>query len=112
MELSDTASRFDSSISWLAAIGDEVCLSFIEEVGPSAIYAWNRDLAATLRHVLADAGVSVLELPAANQSHIVAIPLGGRDSAPVLAGTQVVRRHLLGPGREPPDVAAFLQQPG
>jgi selenocysteine lyase/cysteine desulfurase len=86
MELSNTASRFDSSISWLAAIGDEVCLSFIEEVGPSAIYAWNRDLAATLRHALAEAGVAVLELPAANQSHIVAIPLGGRDSAPVLAG--------------------------
>ena len=85
MELSDTASRFDSSISWLAAIGDEVCLSLLEQVGPSDIYAWNRTLAATLRQALADASVSVLQLPAANQSHIVAVPLGGRDPAPVLA---------------------------
>jgi len=54
-------------------------------VGPSDIYAWNRTLAATLRQALADASVSVLQLPAANQSHIVAVPLGGRDPAPVLA---------------------------
>jgi selenocysteine lyase/cysteine desulfurase len=62
MELSSTASRFDSSISWLAAIGDEVCLSFIEEVGTAAIYAWNRELAAALRGALTDAGVSVLRV--------------------------------------------------
>jgi selenocysteine lyase/cysteine desulfurase len=85
MELSDTASRFDSSISWLAAIGDEVCLSFMEEVGPAAIYAWNRELGMMLRQALADDGIPMLELPTSNRSHIVAVPLSGRDPALVLA---------------------------
>lgn len=85
MELSTTASRFDASISWLAAIGDEVCLGFIEEIGPAAIHAWNLDLAAALREALGDAGVQTLALPEANRSHVVAVPLGGREPARVLA---------------------------
>lgn len=85
MHLSATASRFDSSISWLAAIGDEVCLCFLEQLGLADIYAWNRELAATLRHALADAGLPVLEMPAGNRSHVVALPLGARDPAAVLA---------------------------
>jgi selenocysteine lyase/cysteine desulfurase len=86
MDLSETASRFDASISWLAAIGDEVCLGLIEELGPAAIQAWNRELAAALRQALADAGVPPLPMAEANRSHIVAVPLGGRDAASVLAG--------------------------
>jgi cysteine desulfurase/selenocysteine lyase len=86
MDLSATASRFDASISWLAAIGDEVCLGHMEEVGPAAIYDWNRELAAALRQALDDDGLSPLALPPANRSHIVAVPLGGRDPATVLAG--------------------------
>lgn len=86
MQLSATASRFDSSISWLAAMGDEVCLGFLEELGLSAIHARNAELAAALRQSLADSGVALLELSPGNRSHIVAVPLGGRDPAPVLAG--------------------------
>jgi selenocysteine lyase/cysteine desulfurase len=86
MELSPTASRFDASISWLAAIGDEVCLGHIEEIGPAAIHRWNHDLAAMLRQALEDARVPPLVVPPANRSHIVAVPLGDRDPATVLAG--------------------------
>jgi selenocysteine lyase/cysteine desulfurase len=85
MELSPTASRFDASISWLAAMGDEVCLGFIEEIGPAAIYDWNRELAGALRQALDDAHMPSLGVPAANLSHIVAMPLGGRDATAVLA---------------------------
>lgn len=85
MELSPTASRFDASISWLAAIGDEVCLGHLEEIGPAAIYAWNRELAGILRQALEDAGIPPLAMPPANRSHIVAVPLGEKDLATILA---------------------------
>lgn len=86
MELSTTASRFDSSISWLAAMGDEVCLGFLEELGPPAIHAWNAELASMLRDALTDAGLAVLPLAERNRSHIIAVPLGPRDPARLLAG--------------------------
>ena len=35
MDLSETASRFDNSISWLAAIGNEAALSTFERSGPT-----------------------------------------------------------------------------
>lgn len=85
MELSATASRFDASISWLAAMGDQVCLGFIEEIGPAAIYDWNRELAAALRQALDDTDMPSLALPPPNRSHIVAVPLGGREPTAVLA---------------------------
>jgi cysteine desulfurase/selenocysteine lyase len=75
MALSQTASRFDSSISWLAAIGNEACLDLIHEIGPARIYARNRDLADRLRSRLAEAGIPALEPGAAHHSHIVAVPL-------------------------------------
>jgi hypothetical protein len=42
MKLSATASRFDSSISWLAAIGNETALTVFDDFGPGNIYARNR----------------------------------------------------------------------
>ena len=39
MNLSATASRFDNSISWLAAIGNQAALSIFDNFGPGAIYA-------------------------------------------------------------------------
>lgn len=59
MVLSDTASRFDHSISWLAAIGDEVCLELIHRIGPAAIHGRVLHLANTLRQALEDAGRAV-----------------------------------------------------
>ena len=45
MDLSPTASRFDNSISWLAAIGNEAALAVFETFGADAVYARNVELA-------------------------------------------------------------------
>ena len=93
MNLSATASRFDSSISWLAAIGNQAALTVFDDFGPGTIYARNRELTASLRAALAGIGWDPAELPAQNQSTIVSVPLGG--SAPsrllgALSGQQVI----------------------
>jgi selenocysteine lyase/cysteine desulfurase len=85
MELSQTASRFDNSISWLAAIGNEAALSVFDLFGIDAIFARNVELAAMLRDSLSAIGRPPLELPDANRSTIVAVPLGDADPAPLLA---------------------------
>lgn len=84
MELSTTASRFDQSISWLAAIGDEACLDLIHRLGPAAIYARVARIAAMARDALADAGLPALTMPTHAHSHLVALPLSGRDPVAVL----------------------------
>ena len=81
MDLSPTASRFDSSICWLAAIGNTVALDVFDDFGPDAVHARNRDLEGTLRSALTRVGWDPLELPEANRSTIVSIPLGGLDPA-------------------------------
>jgi selenocysteine lyase/cysteine desulfurase len=81
MTLSATASRFDSPISWLAAIGNETALTVFDQFGPGAIYARNRELTAQLRAALADAGWNPVDLPEQNQSTIVSVPLGGGEPA-------------------------------
>jgi cysteine desulfurase / selenocysteine lyase len=84
MNLSPTASRFDSSISWLAAIGNEAALTIIGHFTPAGIFARNRELTATLRAALTDIGWHPVELPEHNQSTIVSVPLGEREPAPLL----------------------------
>jgi selenocysteine lyase/cysteine desulfurase len=81
MELSPTASRFDNSISWLAAVGNEAALSAFDEFGPDAIHGRNAELSAVLRSALSDAGWPPVELPGTNQSSIVSVPLHDRDAA-------------------------------
>jgi aspartate aminotransferase-like enzyme len=70
-----TASRFDSSISWVAAIGNEAALATFDAFGTDAVFARNREVAAALRAALTDIGRRPLERPAANRSTIVALPL-------------------------------------
>ena len=84
MELSSTASRFDNSISWLAAVGNEAALSAFDEFGPDAIHGRNAELSAVLRSALSDAGWPPVELPGTNQSSIVSVPLHDRDAAKVV----------------------------
>ncbi|MBI1245135.1 MAG: aminotransferase class V-fold PLP-dependent enzyme [Alphaproteobacteria bacterium] len=86
MDLADTAARFDGAISWMAAAGDEICLALIEEIGPARIYARNAELADMLRETLAGRGHPPVRLAKENRSHVVAVPLGGRDPAAVLGG--------------------------
>ncbi len=47
MDLSPTASRFDHSISWIAAIGNEAALTEFEELGADAVHERNREVTAT-----------------------------------------------------------------
>lgn len=80
MDLSPTASRFDSPISWLAAVGDEVALSVFDVYGADTVYARNRALTETLRDGLTRAGWAPVDLPETNRSTIVSVPLS--DTAP------------------------------
>jgi cysteine desulfurase/selenocysteine lyase len=85
MNLSATASRFDTSISWLAAIGNQTALAVFDEFGPGVIYARNRELTAKLRAALTGTGWNPVDLPEQNQSTIVSVPLGGREPARLLS---------------------------
>jgi cysteine desulfurase / selenocysteine lyase len=85
MDLSPTASRFDNSISWFAAIGQQAALTIFDDFGPERIYARNHELTTTLRAALADAGWNPVELPEHNRSTIVSVPLGDQDPAPLLS---------------------------
>jgi len=84
MHLSTTASKFDNSISWLAAVGNEVALTVFDTFGTEAIYRRNIELADRLRSSLAEVGWESVELPAANRSTIVSVPLGDADPTELL----------------------------
>jgi len=85
MNLSATASRFDSSISWLAAIGNQAALAVFDDFGPGVIYGRNRELTARLRAALTGIGWYPADLPAQNQSTIVSVPLGDYGAARLLS---------------------------
>lgn len=84
MDLSPTASRFDNSISWLAAIGNEAALTVFEHFGADIIYQRNHELAEQLRGSLAEIGWRPLALPDRNRSSIVSVPLERSDPATVV----------------------------
>lgn len=86
MDLSPTASRFDTSISWLAAIGNEAALRVFDEFGPEAIYARNLELTEVLRSTLASEGWEPVDVPEQNRSTIVSVPLGEREPGALLDG--------------------------
>jgi cysteine desulfurase/selenocysteine lyase len=86
MDLSPTASRFDSSIGWLAAIGNEAALAVFDDFGPEAIYARNLELSRLLRSTLVEIGWEPVDVPEQNRSTIVSIPLGDRDPDALLEG--------------------------
>ncbi len=79
MDLSSTASRFDSSISWLAAIGNRAALRVFDDFGPDVVYARNRELETKLRVALARVGWDAVDLPEENRSTIVSVGLGDAE---------------------------------
>jgi cysteine desulfurase/selenocysteine lyase len=85
MDLSPTASRFDNSISWLAALGDDAAIAPFAEFGADAVFARNREVTALLRTAVTEVGWVPVALVEANQSTIVSVALAGRDPAGVLA---------------------------
>ena len=98
MELSTTASRFDSSISWLAAHGNATALGVFDDLGADAIYARNRDLETRLRETLTSTGWHPVDLPAANRSTIVSVPLGDLEPAQVVDA--LARHRVIGSARD------------
>ena len=98
MDLSPTASRFDNSISWLAAVGNEAALSVFDDFGADAVYRRNVELAQLLRESLTEIGWTPVALPDPNRSTIVSVPLGEREPAQLLASLQ--ERGVLGSARD------------
>jgi selenocysteine lyase/cysteine desulfurase len=98
MELSPTASRFDNSISWLAAVGNDTALSVFNNFGADAIYAHNREVATTLRTALDDAGFEPVPLAEPNRSTIVSVPI--RDAAPAATVGELRAQGLVGALRD------------
>ncbi len=84
MRLSQTASRFDNSLNWLAAIGDEAALSLFDRFGIDTVFNRNAELVNLLRDRLAEIGQQPISLPPVNQSTIVAIPLDDTDPTTLL----------------------------
>ena len=85
MNLSATASRFDSSISWLAAIGSQAALTIFDDFGPGTVYARNGELTTKLRAALTDAGWDPVDLPEQNRSTIISVPLGESGPSQLLS---------------------------
>jgi selenocysteine lyase/cysteine desulfurase len=85
MDLSPTASRFDNSISWLAAVGNEAALGVFDGFGADVIYSRNRELTTMLAGSLAEIGWQPVELSETNRSTIVSVPLGDSDAAPLVS---------------------------
>ena len=92
MNLSTTASQFDNSISWLAAVGDEAALAVFDTFGSDVIYRRNGELADRLRSSLAEVGWEPVDLPVANRSTIVSVPLG--DAEPTELLRQLKERNI------------------
>jgi selenocysteine lyase/cysteine desulfurase len=98
MDLSPTASRFDNSISWLAAVGNEAALAVFDRFGAEAIYGRNRELAGILRASLSEVGWPPVDLPEVNRSSIVSVPLGEAEPAHLLA--ELRRREIICSARD------------
>ena len=98
MDLSPTASRFDNSISWLAAVGNEAALSVFDLFGVAAIYRRNRELAEGPRTSLAEAGWPPVDLPDVNRSTIVSVPLADTQPAHLLG--ELKRRGIICSARD------------
>jgi selenocysteine lyase/cysteine desulfurase len=98
MDLSPTASRFDNSISWLAAVGNEAALSVFDLFGAETIYARNRELAGILRASLSEIGWPPVDLPEINRSSIVSVPLGRTESVHLLS--ELKRRGIICSARD------------
>jgi cysteine desulfurase / selenocysteine lyase len=81
MELSQTASRFDNSISWMAAVGNEAALSVFDTFTPETIFRRNRELSDLLRSALTEIGWMPAEIPEVNRSTLVSVPLTGQEPA-------------------------------
>lgn len=89
MDLSPTASRFDSSLSWMAMVGDRESLRLLNAVGTAAIEAHNLGLAARFRAGVLAIGMPPDDFPLSEQSPVVSVPLENPEQT-------VARLHAAG----------------
>jgi len=95
LRLSETASRFDSSKSWISVVGDRESLRLLNEVGIGAIEDHNLRLAARFREGIAELGIATSPFPVEERSPVVAIAVDDPDALMVrlaAAGVVVARR--------------------
>ena len=95
MELSQTASRFDASPSWIALAGDREALDLLNRVGIDAIESHDLGLAARFRAGLEELGIEGDGFPEPERSPIVALNLPDPDALArrlAEAGVVVARR--------------------
>jgi len=81
MDLSDTASRFDSSLSWISMVGDRESLRLLNAVGIDAIEAHNLRLAHRFRAGLEELAIDTEPFPEAERSPVVALTLPDPEAA-------------------------------
>jgi cysteine desulfurase / selenocysteine lyase len=75
MDLSDTASKFDSSLSWISMVGDRESLLLLNAVGIETIEAHNLRLAHRFRAGLEELAIETEPFPEPERSPVVALTL-------------------------------------
>ena len=94
MNLSDTASRFDASASWISVVADREALGLLASVGIDAIEAHNLRLAARFRAGLVRLSLDTDAFPEAERSPVVAVAMSNPEGTVArLAGAGVVAAH-------------------
>jgi cysteine desulfurase/selenocysteine lyase len=83
MDLSETASRFDSSLSWISMVGDRESLRLLNAVGIDVIEAHNLRLAHRFRAGIEELAIETEQFPEAERSPVVALTLA--DPAATIA---------------------------
>lgn len=81
MDLSQTASLFDSSLSWISVMGDRESLRLLNEVGIAEIEGHDMALAERFREGTAQLGLKGVDFPPAERSPIHALVLPDPDAA-------------------------------
>ena len=81
MDLSDTASRFDSSPSWIAMVGDRESLRLLNAIGIETIEAHNLGLAKRFRAGVEMLAIGTEEFPESERSPVVALAISDPEAA-------------------------------
>lgn len=81
MELSVTASKFDTSQVWFAALAEPHALGILHRFGLSQVYERNRQLITHLYEALTRRQLLKSPFPNANRSTIVSFPIDNPDAA-------------------------------
>lgn len=75
MELSVTASKLDTSLSWFAALAEQASLKIIKRIGLNEILKRNENLTQHLYQAFADRDVRIKTFPRENRSTIHSVPI-------------------------------------